>query len=47
MNGRSQTTYSSVTRRTMNVLLVQGLLALRPTLTDSLPLSPVKTFLSY
>jgi hypothetical protein len=26
----------------MNALLVQGLLALRPTLADSLPLSPVK-----
>jgi hypothetical protein len=41
MNERSQTTYSSVTRLTMNALLVQGLLALRPTLADSLPLSPV------
>jgi hypothetical protein len=40
MNKRSQTTYSSVTRLTMNALLVQGLLALRPTLADSLPLSP-------
>ena len=37
-----QTTYSSVTRLTMNFLLVQGLLALRPTLADSLPLSPVQ-----
>jgi hypothetical protein len=43
MNERSQTTYSSVTRLTMNALLVQGLLALRPTLADSLPLSPVES----
>ena len=41
MNER-QTTYSSVTRLTLNILMVQGLLALRPTLADSLPLSPVK-----
>ena len=45
MNERSQSTYSSVTRLTMNALLVQGLLALRPTLADSLPLSPVKWFI--
>jgi hypothetical protein len=42
MNEHSQTTYSSETRLTINALLVQGLLALRPTLADSLPLSPVK-----
>ncbi len=44
MNER-QTAYSSVTRLTLNVVLVQGLLALRPTLADSLPLSPVQTLI--
>ncbi len=34
------TTYSSVTRLTLNTILIQGLLALRPILADSLPLSP-------
>ncbi len=47
MNERSQTTYSSVTRLTMNAISVQGLLALRPTLTDSLLLSPVKKLKLY
>jgi len=44
MNER-QTAYSSVTRLTLNVVLVQGLLALRPTLADSLPLSPVQALI--
>jgi len=41
MNER-QTAYSSVTRLTLNVLPVHGLLALRPTLANSLLLSPVQ-----